>query len=103
MGELEEIAQRHLKKIREWFDQHVVPIAIYDELDKLETELARKTTLDEEAEFWIREKGISLTEKQKEKVIEELINRWDKLAEEEIEEIAKEVKGREKEKLKEVV
>lgn len=55
------------------------------------------TTLEEAVEYWIGEKGLDLTEEETEAVIEEVIRRWDMLADEEIEEIAREVKGFEEE------
>jgi tRNA A-37 threonylcarbamoyl transferase component Bud32 len=55
------------------------------------------TTLEEEVDYWIREKNLELTEKEREEVIEEVMNRWDELADEEIEEIAEEVKRRARE------
>ena len=57
----------------------------------LKEELRRHTTLWEEAIFWINQKGIELNEYETEKVVEELIRRWDNLADEEIEEIVEEV------------
>ena len=63
------------------------------------------TSLDEEVEYWIKEKGLEskLTKKEKEKVIEEMISRWDALADEEIIDVAEEVTGKDFSKLMETV
>lgn len=52
----------------------------------------KKSDLRTAVEFWINEKNLKLTEDEKEKVIEEAIRRADELWEEEIEDIAEEVK-----------
>ncbi|MEM2446412.1 MAG: hypothetical protein QW734_07125 [Candidatus Bathyarchaeia archaeon] len=63
----------------------------------LRKELKGFITLNEEAEYLIEEKGFSLSKEDKEAVIEELISRWDSLAEEELGDIIKEVAGIEEE------
>jgi len=51
------------------------------------------TGLREEAEFWITEKDLDLSENEKDDVIMRIIERWDEIADEEIVQIADEIKG----------
>lgn len=50
------------------------------------------TSLLEEVEYWIDEKKLKMTEDQKERLVEEVIRRWDELADEDIEEILEDIK-----------
>lgn len=50
------------------------------------------TTINEEVEFWLKEKSIELKEEHKDRVIEEAVSRADRMWEEEIEDIVEETK-----------
>lgn len=51
------------------------------------------TTLLEEVEYWINDKKLVMTESEKDSLVEEVIRRWDELADEDIEEILEGIKA----------
>lgn len=65
---------------------------IEEQMQRIKEEVARMGTLEGEVRYWIEEKGLTLTEDEEEALVAEVIQRWDMMADDQIEDILEEIR-----------